>query len=235
MLPCVILSGGLATRLRPVTETIPKALISINGKPFIDHQLRLLRERGITDVVLCIGYLGEKIRDFAGDGSRYGLRLSYSFDGEKLLGTAGAIRRALHLLSDSFFVLYGDSYLECGYAAVAHAFQQSGKQALMTIYRNEGHYDSSNVQSENGMIVRYDKRVKVPQMLHIDYGLGVFRKSVFEGIPEGEVRDLAQVYQELLSQNELAAFEVPERFYEIGSLGGIQDLEQHLAAQPQQT
>ena len=233
MLPCVILAGGLATRLRPVTETIPKALIAINGVPFIEHQLRLLRARGISEVHLCVGYLGEKIAEFTGDGSRYNLKLTYSFDGERLLGTAGAIRRALSGLPESFFVLYGDSYLECDYGAVENAFHQSGKKGLMTIYRNEGSYDTSNVQAAGGVILRYDKRVKSPEMLHIDYGLGVFRRSVFANIPEGEVRDLALVYQELLNEGELAAFEVPERFYEIGSLTGIQDLEQHLLGTPE--
>src|SRR5579872_5855079 len=138
MLPVAILAGGLATRLRPLTDKIPKALVDVNGEPFIAHQLRLLASRGIPRVVLCLGYRGEMVRDFVGDGWEFGLQVNYSFDGPELRGTAGAIHQALPLLGDSFFVLYGDSYLPCDYAAVEQAFLTSGKTALMTVFCNEG-------------------------------------------------------------------------------------------------
>src|SRR5579863_8670565 len=134
MLPCAILCGGLGTRLRPATESIPKSLIEINGEPFISHQLRLLRSNGIERVVLCIGYLGGMIRDFVGDGSKFAVEVSYSFDGDHPLGTAGAIRKATAMLGDSFCVLYGDSYLPCDYGAVVSAFEAAEKRGLMTIY-----------------------------------------------------------------------------------------------------
>ena len=134
--PVAILAGGLATRLRPQTESVPKALIDINGEPFLAHQLRLLRALGIDKVVLCVGYLGEQIVRLVGDGSQFGLQVAYSFDGPALLGTAGAIKQALFLLDESFFVLYGDSYLECDYRAIQTAFERAGKLALMTVYRN---------------------------------------------------------------------------------------------------
>ena len=133
VLPVAILAGGLATRLRPVTETVPKALIEINGEPFVAHQLRLLRRHGIERVVLCVGYLGEQVRAYTGSGESFGLRVDYSFDGPALLGTAGAIRRALPLLGESFFVLYGDSYLPCDYAAIADAFHSSGMNAVLSL------------------------------------------------------------------------------------------------------
>ncbi len=229
MLPCAILCGGLATRLRPITQTIPKSLVPINGEPFLAHQLRLLRKKGVRDLVLCIGHLGAMIQDFAGDGREFGLNIRYSFDGTPLLGTAGAIRKALPQLGDSFFVLYGDSYLDCDYASIADAFTVSGKSGLMTIYRNEGSFDASNVQAENGVILRYDKKNRTPQMRYIDYGLGAFKASVFAALPLDEVCDLHDVYQSLLSAGQLAAYEVGERFYEIGSPGGITDLEHYLA------
>ena len=229
MLPCAILCGGLATRLRPVTEKIPKSLIEICGEPFIAHQLRLLSRRGIESVVLCVGYLGDMIRAVAGDGSEFGLRVAYSYDGERLLGTAGAIRKALPLLDSSFFVLYGDSYLDCDYGAIANAFRESGLQSLMTIYNNQGKYDTSNVEAADGRILRYDKRNRSEQMHFIDYGLGVFERQVFEEIQADEPRDLADVYQRLLAKGQLAAYEVPERFYEIGSTTGISELQQLLA------
>jgi len=228
MLPVAILCGGLATRMRPLTETIPKALIELNGEPFLAHQLRLLSSRGIDRVVLCVGYRGEMIRDYVGDGAKFGLRTQVLFDGPALLGTAGAIRRALPLLDENFFVLYGDSYLPCDYSAVAHAFFERGKCGLMTVFRNEGHFDASNVEFHEGRIVRYDKKNAIPAMRHIDYGLGVFRADVFAGLPNGPSCDLATVYQSLLSAGDLAAFEVPERFYEIGSLSGLAETAEYL-------
>jgi len=223
MLPVAILAGGLATRLRPLTETIPKSLIEIDGQPFLAHQLRLLKNRGIARVVLCLGYLGEMVRDFAGSGDSFGLELEYSFDGPVPLGTAGALRAALPLLGEAFFVVYGDSYLPCDYLGIETAFIDSGKPGLMTVFLNDGCWDSSNVEFSEGEIIRYDKRARTPRMRHIDYGLGVFRRSVFEGLPP-RPHDLAAVYRDLLARNELAGVEVPERFYEIGSLAGIAEL-----------
>ena len=228
VLPVAILSGGLATRLRPLTQSIPKAMIELNGEPFIAHQLRLLSSRGIQRAVLCVAYRGEMIRDFVGDGKRFGLHVDVMFDGPVLLGTAGAIRRAVPLLGDNFFVLYGDSYLPCDYLAVCSAFLHSGKRGLMTVFRNEGKFDTSNMEFRNGQILRYDKMNRTPEMRHIDYGLGAFRADVFAGLPEGVPCDLATVYKRLLSANELAAFEVSERFYEIGSLHGIEETTEYL-------
>jgi len=224
MPPVAILAGGLGTRLYPLTERMPKALIEIHGEPFLAHQLRLLRARGIERVVLCIGQHGERIRAYAGDGARFGVEIDYSCDGPVLRGTAGAIRQALPLLGDAFFVLYGDSYLPCSYRAVEHAFRVSGKPGLMTVYHNRGRWDTSNVEFADGRIVTYDKENRTSRMQYIDYGLGVFSASAFGG----QQADLAGVYQELLRRDELAAFEVRERFYEAGSWRGIQELSEYL-------
>lgn len=229
MLPVAILTGGLATRLRPLTETIPKALVEIRGEPFLAHQLRLLRRHGITRAVLCVGYLGDQIRDFAGDGSAFGIRLDYSEDGPQLLGTAGALKKALPMLGDAFFTLYGDSYLPCDYAAVEQAFHKSGKAGLMTVYRNQDLWDSSNVEFVPGSIRAYDKINRTPAMHYIDYGLGVYRRQPFDAIPADCRADLATVCQDLLRRGELAGFEVPTRFYEIGSAEGIRELEEFLS------
>lgn len=225
MLPVAILAGGLATRLRPITETIPKALIEVGGEPFLSHQLRLLSQSGVEQAVLCVGYLGERIQEYAGDGRRFGLHLDYSFDGPQLLGTAGAIRHALPLLGEAFFVLYGDSYLPFNYAAAEETFLRLEKQGLMTVSRNEGRWDASNVEFSEGRILAYDKVNRTPRMHHIDYGLGVFRRTAFNN---GRPHDIAAVYQELLQAGELAAYEASERFYEVGSFQGIRDLEEFL-------
>ena len=166
---------------------LPKALVDINGEPFIAHQLRLLHANGIRRVVLCLGYLGEWCAHFVGDGSAFGLEVEYSFDGPVLRGTAGAIHQALPLLGSAFFVLYGDSYLPCDYAAVEEAFRQSGKPGLMTVFRNEGQWDSSNVEFAAGRILAYDKKNRTPRMRYIDYGLGVFDRRTFEALAPGSL------------------------------------------------
>jgi NDP-sugar pyrophosphorylase family protein len=224
MLPVAILAGGLATRLRPITERIPKALIEIDGEPFIAHQLRLLHSRGIRRVVLCLGYLGEMVRQYVGDGHDFGVAVEYSFDGSTLRGTAGAIHQALDRLGSAFFVLYGDSWLPCDYAEVEAAFFAGGKSGLMTVFHNEGQWDSSNVEFTGGKILAYDKKNRTPRMHHIDYGLGVFKRDAFEILAPGSVHDLAALYQDLLARGELAALEMRERFYEIGSVAGIEEL-----------
>ena len=189
LMPALILAGGYATRLRPLTEQVPKALIEVAGHPFLWHQLELLKRNGIRRVVLAVGYLGEQIQQSFGDGSQLGVSLNYSFDGPSLLGTAGAIRNALPLLPDRFFVLYGDSYLTCDYRLIEAAFRASNQLGLMTVYRNEGLLDASNVEYDGTRIVRYDKTNRTPAMRHIDYGLGAFHRSSFASIPEGERRD----------------------------------------------
>jgi NDP-sugar pyrophosphorylase family protein len=228
MLPVAILAGGLATRLRPITETIPKALVEIAGEPFLAHQLRLLARAGYRKVALCVGYRGEQIREFAGDGRALGVELAYVFDGPRLLGTAGAIKRALPLLGEAFAVVYGDSYLTCDYAAAERSFLDSGKLGLMTVYRNEGQWDTSNVEFTGGRIVAYDKTNRTPAMRHIDYGLGMFRRAAFDTVSGDQPSDLAALYQDLLRRGELAAWESPDRFYEIGSPEGIRDLTEYL-------
>lgn len=230
--PVAILCGGLGTRLKPLAENLPKALMDLNGEPFIAHQLRLLQSRGIERVVLCVGHLGDRISNYVGDGSRFGLQAKFSFDGPVLLGTAGAIRRALPLLGQTFFVLYGDSYLPCDYRSVAEAFYRRHRPALMTVFRNEGKYDISNVEFDGTHILAYDKARRTPRMHYIDYGLGVFDPAVFEQIPEGQSCDLAQIYQQQLAKGQLAAFEVKQRFYEIGSIRGLEETAEYLRRSP---
>lgn len=227
-IPVAILAGGLATRLRPLTEKMPKVLLPVAGKPFLAHQLELLKTQGITKVVLCLGHLGELVQKEFGKGADFGIELDYSFDGPTLLGTGGAIRRALPQLGSEFFVLYGDSYLTVPFAPIAAFFEKSGKSGLMTVYRNEGLYDTSNVVFREGEIVVYDKKTRLREMRHIDYGLSLFRASVFEEWPPGQSFDLADVMRKLVGNQDLAGFEVRERFYEIGSPSGLEELQKKL-------
>lgn len=229
-LPVAILAGGMATRLRPITEKIPKLLVEVAGEPFFSHQLRLLKRNGLTRIVLCVGYLGEMIVEQYGDGAKWGVQIQYSFDGPKLLGTGGALIAALPKLGDAFYVLYGDSYLPIDYRAVAAYFQRSGKLGLMTVFENHGRYDASNVEFGSGEIKVYDKKLKSPAMHHIDYGLGLFRAAAFDGFPRDSVVDLAAVQQALVARRQLAGYEMKERFYEIGSHEGLNELDALLRA-----
>lgn len=232
--PVIILAGGLATRLRPITEKIPKALIEVGGQPFIAHQLRLLRSRGIKRVVISAWYRGEMIREYVGNGSNFEMQVECVFDGDRPLGTGGAIRRALKLLDGPFFVLYGDSYLPCNYADIQACFSAGEQPGLMTVYRNQGKWDASNVEMVNGQILSYDKKNHTPGMEFIDYGLGLFQPEVFASLPAGQPADLADIYQRLAEGRNLLAYEVKQRFYEIGSFEGLNELNEILVHDPDQ-
>ncbi len=223
-LPVALLAGGLATRLRPITEKIPKLLVEVAGRPFFSHQLELLRRNGLRRVVVCVGHLGEMIVDAYGDGREHGMSIEYSFDGDKLLGTGGALARAIPLLGDAFYVLYGDSYLMVDCQAVGRRFLDSQASGLMTVFENREAYDASNVWYENGCIRQYSKTEKNPHMKHIDYGLGVFRASAFASCQPDEFCDLSAIQSELVARGELIGYEVYERFYEVGSHAGLAEL-----------
>lgn len=224
----------MATRMRPVTERIPKALLEVAGEPFLAHQLRYLAGQGVRKVVMCVAHMADKIEAFAGNGRQFGLDLYYSHDGDKLLGTAGALRRARPLLGDQFFILYGDSYLPTDFTAVQRTFDDSGKMGLMTVFYNQGKYDGSNIHFEQGKILVYDKVNVTDAMKHIDYGLGLLRSSALDSIPTDVPVDLGTIYRKLLVDDQLAAHEIAERFYEIGSFQGWEEtchlLQQHRAA-----
>lgn len=226
--PVAILAGGLATRLRPATEKVPKALLSVAGEPFLVHQLRLLHSQGFRDIVLCVGYLGEMIEAKIGDGKRLDLQINYSFDGPTLLGTGGALKRAISHLGEQFVVVYGDSYMPVDYAAIVKAFVQSEKPVLITVFENKGRWDASNVWFEAEEIRRYDKKVRTPEMRHIDYGISVLSAGIFAGFPDNAPFDLADLYSRVVSEKQMAAYEVKQRFYEIGSTEGLAELDELL-------
>ncbi len=226
----VILAGGLGTRLTPFVGDIPKSMVAVDGKPFIERQLRLFKSHGFHDIVLCLGRYAEQIEERLGDGSRLGLRVQYSHDGEPLLGTAGAVRKAEGLLADEFFLAYGDSYMPLDYAdALAH-FRLRRKLGLMVVYRNDDRYDRSNVIVEGGLVRVYDKEVRHPEMKYINYGVSVLRRDALSLIPEGTPYSQEEWYQDLIAQGQLASYETRERFYEIGSPGGLEEFRSLVAA-----
>ena len=225
--PVAILAGGLATRLRPITTYIPKVLVEVAGEPFIRHQLRFLAQQGIHDVVLCTGYLGEMVEREVGTEC-CGCRVRYSCDGDKALGTGGALRKALPLLGENFYVMYGDSFLDIQFAPVFEAFRRAKAPALMTVFHNRGRWDVSNVEYAAGRILRYDKATHNPAMTYIDYGLGVVTGEVILRLPPGIAIDLGELYRDLAVEGRLAGFEVHTRFYDIGSPAGLRETEVYL-------
>lgn len=226
----LILCGGLATRLQPITKTIPKSLVTVNNKPMLQYQLDMLQEQGIRHVVLCVGYLGEMIKDVFGDKYK-DIILEYSFDGPKQLGTGGAIKKAHSKLSNTFFVLYGDSYLPVEYKPILKYFHKTNKEGLMTLFKNDNLYDISNVVFKDNQIILYDKKNKISDMNYIDYGLSIFNISVFNRYPADCSFDLSQVMFDLVTNKQLAGYEVFNRFYEMGSINGLKELEQYLKNQ----
>jgi len=223
MLPVAILSGGLATRLRPITEKIPKALVEVAGKPFILWQLAYLKSQGVNKVVICTGYLGEMIEKMVGNGRDIGLEVIYSRDGPHLLGTGGALKQALPFLGDAFFVLYGDSFLPTSFSFVERSWHALEKPAVMTVLKNEGRWDKSNVLFHDGELIEYSKELPYPEMRHIDYGLGIISSDSLLASTDLKSFDLANYYQALSREGDLGGVEVFERFYEIGSHAGLKE------------
>ena len=234
MYSIAILAGGMATRLSPVTSIIPKSLIRVGDKTFIDIQLELLKKNNFSHVVLCVGYGGDLIRDHVGNGNKFGLNIEYSFDGKKLLGTGGAIKNAFKFLDDNFFVMYGDSYLPIRYKNVQKSFEKQNKLALMTIYKNYDNYDKSNIIYRKGKIVHYKKQQTLENLFehgvldHIDYGLSILNKLALDKIDK-TCYDLSVVFEKMLDLDQLAALEIKSRFYEIGSFKGLDELRRKLS------
>ena len=224
-----ILAGGFATRLRPLTEEIPKSLIQIQGRPFLEYQLEFLKRRGVEDIVLCVGYLGEQIEKYFGNGDKFGVNIRYSHEGDRLLGTAGALKKGEGLLDDPFFTMYGDSYLSLDFSDVMSYFKSRGKLALMTVYKNCDRYDRSNTVIEGNLVKQYSKKGKTEGMVYIEYGANIFRKRVLELIPESQPYSLEDLFPRLIEQEELLAYEAKQRFFQIGSPDGLEEFGRHVS------
>lgn len=226
--PVVILAGGLGTRLGAVSATVPKAMMPVAGRPFIAHQLALLQEQGVKEVVLCLSHLCEQIETFVQDGSRFGLQVRYSYDGPQRLGTGGAVKKALPMVPDHFAVLYGDTFLDIDYPPVYGAFKDSGKSGLMTVLHNQNRWDKSNIVFNDGVVVEYNKQSQSEEMRHIDYGLSILSDRAIEPFHDRQAFDLSDVFQSLISKNEMAGFEVKRRFYEIGTAPALAETDAYL-------
>lgn len=227
--PVAVLAGGLGTRLGAITRTTPKPIVEVGGEPFLVHQLRLLSKHGFSDVVMCVGFGGDQIERTIGPECE-GISVTYSYDSPGLDGTLGALRNAADLLGPRFLVLYGDTYLRLGYRAFCDAWSESGLPAGMTVLKNGGRWDRSNVVFRNGLVEHYDKRNPLPEMHWIDYGLGGLTSEVLHALPDDR-RDLSDLYTSLSAEGLLFGYEVSERFYEIGTVEGLRETDEFLRRQ----
>jgi len=223
----VILARGLATRLGALTKQRPKSMVAVRGKPFLEYQLELLKIAGIENIVMCIGHMGEQIERHFGNGRKYGVNIEYSLE-DRPLGTAGALRKAGHLLDSVFFTMYGDSYLFLDFSHVMSYFESQNKLALMTVYKNYDQYDRSNTVVDGNLVKKFSKKEKTEDMVYIEYGANIFRREVLKMVPENQAYSLDELFPRLIEMDELLAFEVKERFYEIGSPQGLKDFSQYI-------
>jgi len=223
----VVLCGGKATRLYPLTKKIPKSMIKISGKIFLEHQIDLLKKNGLSDIVLCVGYKAEQIKKYFGDGKNFGVEIKYSSDKKKLLGTGGALKKAENLLEDSFLVMYGDSYLPFNFQKAIKFFKKSNKLGLMTVFKNLNKYEPSNVEVEKNLVKSYSKKRKTKKMKYIDYGVIIFKKEALKFIPKNKVYNLSKLLQTLIKKKQLLTYPAEKRFYQIGSPEGLEEFKKY--------
>jgi len=221
----VILAGGLGTRLRSLTVSLPKVLIPVAGRPFIEYQIEQFRRHRVTDLVICVGHLGHLIEEHLGNGRHLDVSIRYGYERDGLLGTAGAVKNVEPLLEDAFLVQYGDSYLVVDYRDVMAFFRRRDASGLMVVYKNDDRWNRSNVGIDGDRVQVYDKARKLPEMVYIDFGLSVFRREAFADVPAGVATDLSAVHQALIAKRQLLAYEAAHRFYEVGSPAGLQEFE----------
>jgi NDP-sugar pyrophosphorylase family protein len=226
----VILAGGLGTRLKPAAKDIPKSMVLVEGKPFLEYEMDLFKRSSINDFVICVGYRGDMIREYFGNGKPWGISVTYSDDGDKLLGTAGSLKNAASFLSDRFFVTYGDAYPILDFKSAEERFLESGKLALMVVYRNSNRYGRSNTVVDNGLVVFYSKTESSPGMEFIEFGVTLMRKKALELIPNEYPVDLEVLYQRIIAMKQMAAFEVGQRIYDIGSPESLAEFRQLVAS-----
>lgn len=224
----VILCGGLATRLGSLSKTIPKSMMLIDGKPFLEYQIENLKKNSIKDIILCVGHLSEKIESYFGDGNKFDIDIKYSYDGEKLLGPMGAVKNAESLLDDIFFIMYGDSYLSLDFKKVHSFFINESKLGLMVVYKNYDKFDKSNLIVKNNIVSVYGENNRTKEMIYIDYGTSILRKKSLELIPKNTYFSTGQFFIKLIEKNELLAYEADKRFYHIGNPESLRELRNYI-------
>jgi NDP-sugar pyrophosphorylase family protein len=227
----VILCGGLGTRLGDLSKNIPKSMIEINDKPFLEYQIEILKKNSIKDIVLCVGHLSEKIKSYFGDGKKLGVKIQYSYDGDKPLGTIGALKKAEPLLDDIFFIMYGDSFLSVDFRKVYRFFIKQDKLGLMVVYKNFDKYDKSNIAIKGDLVVGYGRDNTSKDMVFIDYGTSVLRKKALDLVPKDKTYSTGEFFSQLIKKGELLSFEAKNRFYHIGNPKSLEEFNNFIRRQ----
>lgn len=227
----IILCGGLATRLGDLSKNSPKSMIKINNKPFLEYQIEILKKNSIKDIVLCVGYLAEKIKSYFGNGKKLGVNIRYSYDGDKPLGPIGALKNAEPILDDVFFIMYGDSYLTVDYKKVHRFFMKQDKLGLMVVYKNYDKYDKSNIAIKDDLVVGYGKNNSTDDMIYIDYGTSILCKKALDIVPKDKMYSTGEFFSELIKKRELLCFEAKKRFYHIGTPESLEEFNDFIRRQ----
>ncbi|KYK33786.1 MAG: hypothetical protein AYK22_06115 [Thermoplasmatales archaeon SG8-52-3] len=227
----VILCGGLATRLGKIAKKTPKSMIKIKNKPFLEYQIENIKRYSIKDIILCVGHLSEQIEKYFGNGDKFGVNIKYSYDTNKPLGPIGALKNAESLVDDIFFIMYGDSYLNVDFKKIANYFSNHNKLGLMVVYKNYNKFDKSNLIVNDKMIIAYGEKERTNDMIYIDYGTSLLNKKVLNLIPKNTFYKTGQLFSNLISKNELLAYEVKERFYHIGNLDALNEFKAFIESQ----
>jgi len=227
----VIICGGLATRLGELTKNIPKSMMDVDGKPFLQHQIENLKKHGFDEFILCVGYLSKKIKNYFGNGEKFEVKIKYSYDGEKPLGPIGAIKNAEDLLDEDFFILYGDSYLTVDYKKAYSKYKKCKKPACMVVYKNYNKYDKSNLIIKNNLVVGYGEDARTKDMVYVDYGTSILSKKTLDLIPENTMFSTGEFFSKLIENKELCAFEAKKRFYHIGNPEALEELRKYIKNQ----
>ncbi|MFC1985400.1 sugar phosphate nucleotidyltransferase [Chloroflexota bacterium] len=214
----VILAGGLGTRLRPLTDRVPKVMVSVGGRPFLLHLIELLKRQGVDDIILCIGYLGHYIKEFFSSGKGFGIRIRYSEEKRSLLGTAGALKQAESLLDNHFLVINGDTYLPIDYRPAEAFFLKQNIKAVMIVYDNKDDTGvKNNVELDNSMVTRYDKESADSSLRYVETGALIIKREALALIQgEHPISLETGLYPSLIRQKELIAYVTQQRFYDMG-------------------
>ena len=227
----IILCGGLATRLGKITKNIPKSMVKIKNKPFLEYQIEILKKRSIKDIVLCVGHLSDQIEQYFGNGENFGVNIKYSYDGDKQLGPIGALKNAEDLLKEDFFIMYGDSYIDVDFQQISSFFKKHDKLGLMVVYKNFNKYDKSNLIIKDNIIIAYGEKERTEDMVYIDYGTSILSKKSMKLIPKNTFYSTGQLFTDLISKGELIAFEVKNRFYHIGNPDALEEFNNYIESQ----
>ena len=228
----VILVGGRGERLRPLTDNITKPMVEVGGKPFVEYLILLLKENGIKSILFLAGYLGNKIEDYFCDGSKWRVKIDYSFE-EKPIGTGGAVRLAKGKLEKNFFLLFGDSYLAIDYRGMAKEYMGSKRKAMLAIYDNSNETDvpfNVMIDKSKEIVTVYNKRKdNPPSFKYCDAGVIAVDRQVVDLIEEKKFISFEEaIYPRIISEEGLGYYMAECRFYDIGTIQRFKVFEQYI-------